>query len=273
MLLHRVLVALVGAPALLAIIILGGAIGNLALFAAIAGLGLNEYYRMALKDDSKSGLLFTLMGLALFIIWGLAIPTPYIDQLIVFSFLAAFFFIFLYILLFRPSPIETVAQRVSASFFGLVYVPFLAFFFVLLQAFEGGWRYIVMALVIVWMSDTGAYFAGRAFGRHKLYPKVSPKKTWEGFAGGVIASVIGAVVAAKIVGIDWPTEHLIAIGGLMSIIGALGDLCESLLKRSYGVKDSGSILPGHGGILDRFDALLFAVPVMYYYIVLFRLMG
>jgi len=272
MLLHRFLVAIVGAPLLLLIIIKGGSIGNSILFGAISAIGLFEYYRMVFKDDTVSRNLYILLGLLLYAGWNFAMFADYLDQAVIAALVLGFLASFLYILLFRPEPIETVGARAAAGFFGLAYVPLLFFFFVLLQAFEGGWRYLILALIIIWMSDTGAYFAGRFLGRHKLYPRVSPKKTWEGSIGGTLAAVAGAFIGAAILGIDWSPLHLTGLSLIMAIVGAMGDLCESLLKRSYGVKDSGNILPGHGGVLDRFDALLFSVPLMYYYIVVFGLM-
>ena len=129
---------------------------------------------------------------------------------------------------------------------------------------DGVW-WVVLACALTWMNDTGAYFAGRAFGRHKLLPIVSPKKTWEGFAGGWLAS-IAAAFAVKACGFqDLALDDCLVLGLAAGIAGPLGDLSESLLKRSLGVKDSGRILPGHGGILDRIDALLFNGVLVFAY--------
>ncbi len=129
---------------------------------------------------------------------------------------------------------------------------------------DGLW-WVFLACTVTWMNDTGAYFAGRAFGRHKLLPVVSPKKTWEGFVGGSVASVVSAF-AVKAVGFQTLTiADCLAIGVLAAILGPLGDLSESLLKRSLDVKDSGRLIPGHGGVLDRIDALLFNGVLVFAY--------
>lgn len=122
--------------------------------------------------------------------------------------------------------------------------------------------WIILLLSLVWSGDTGAYFVGRAIGRHKLYPKVSPKKTIEGALGGLVASVAAAVIVAW----GWIPELDLVHAGLIGLLGGfsaqVGDLVESLLKRSAGVKDSGTLLPGHGGMLDRVDGVIFAFPVV-----------
>ena len=124
------------------------------------------------------------------------------------------------------------------------------------------WVYTTFA--VTWASDTGAYFAGRALGRHKMSPLLSPKKTWEGFIGGLLASVAAGIGVVPLLGL--PIS--LAAGALLGVVGALGgtlgDLAESLLKRQSGVKDSGSLIPGHGGLLDRMDSLLFTGPLVYY---------
>ena len=119
--------------------------------------------------------------------------------------------------------------------------------------------------ILIWLNDTGAYFAGRAFGRNKLAPSISPGKTWEGWAGGMVASLAVAQVLQALVPVSAPWFVLALV---VSIFGPVGDLTESALKRRAGVKDSGQLLPGHGGILDRFDSHIFAAPLA---AILFRL--
>jgi phosphatidate cytidylyltransferase len=128
-------------------------------------------------------------------------------------------------------------------------------------------------LIIAWVADTGGYFAGRYLGKARLYEAVSPKKTWAGAWGGLAGSLIG-VAALKLISAHWLTwldVALLAIPG--GILGQLGDLTESLIKRSVGVKDSGSLLPGHGGILDRIDAVLFIAPYVFAYLVIRNALG
>jgi phosphatidate cytidylyltransferase len=135
---------------------------------------------------------------------------------------------------------------------------------------EDGLAWVIAALVITWANDTAAYFAGRFLGRHKLYPEVSPNKTWEGFAGGLVGSVGGMSIARAFFFPVFTAADCLLLGVAGGILGPIGDLCESMLKRAYGVKDSGRIIPGHGGILDRIDALLFNAPLVFVYIKFLR---
>ena len=128
-----------------------------------------------------------------------------------------------------------------------------------------GWETFIL-FTLIWSSDGFAYFAGRMFGKHKMAPKISPKKTWEGFAGGVICTlVLGFFIEQKMPELrgNW-----IIVGLLVSIFAPLGDLVESQLKRTFGVKDSGNIIPGHGGVLDRLDSFILCAPVIYLYFIL-----
>ncbi len=133
-------------------------------------------------------------------------------------------------------------------------------------AISGKW-FILGYFFIVWSNDSFAYFAGRLFGKHKLFERISPNKTWEGFFGGMIAGLICAYLLHISVDILSLTDWIV-IACIISVFGTLGDLVESMLKRSLHIKDSGSILPGHGGFLDRFDATLLAAPVVYAYLML-----
>lgn len=164
----------------------------------------------------------------------------------------------------------------SVTLWGLFYVGWLPAHLVLLHDIEGplGAGLVTLLIAIIALSDTGAYFIGRAFGRRKLAPKISPNKTWEGAVGGVAAALAGAC-AAWYIDATWPAaplpgwalwEYAVA-GALLAIAGQIGDLVESMMKRDAGVKDSGRLLPGHGGILDRCDGFLFAAPMLYYLLV------
>lgn len=135
-------------------------------------------------------------------------------------------------------------------------------FYYLVATLDAGVKYLIFALVIVWVTDSGAYFTGRKFGKRKLWPEISPNKTIEGFVGGIVLAVIGAAIMQWITPFDVSWVMLIVIVIVSSIMGQMGDLVESAIKRHYDVKDSGNILPGHGGILDRFDSLLFVLPLL-----------
>lgn len=132
-----------------------------------------------------------------------------------------------------------------------------------------GAAYLWLAFIGTWASDTLAYFVGSMIGRHKLCPAISPGKTYEGAIGGLVGSIAGVTAMGGLSGL--PLTHTLIIGLLVGVAAPFGDLAESALKRFTGVKDSGNILPGHGGVLDRFDAIMFAVPVVYYYIKAFIL--
>ena len=172
--------------------------------------------------------------------------------------------------LFRFRDMSTVAGRWAATVAGIIYAGFLTTFLAFLKRIDPnhGGDTVVIVLLVAWIADTGGYFAGRFLGKSKLYEAVSPKKTWAGAWGGIAGSVLGVAVLklffAKWLG--WDDVLLIAIPG--GILGQLGDLAESMIKRSVGVKDSGSLLPGHGGILDRVDAVLFIAPYVYGYLVI-----
>jgi phosphatidate cytidylyltransferase len=163
----------------------------------------------------------------------------------------------------RPAPARRrgVAASVGATFFMTLWVPFLASFFGLLLARGPDGLWLVIAVIALSaLNDIGAYAAGVRFGRHKLAPSVSPAKTWEGFAGGFVTTiVVAAGIVAHLPGLDMTTALVLAPG--VALASTVGDLTESLVKRDLGVKDLGRIVPGHGGIMDRADAIIFSLPV------------
>lgn len=162
----------------------------------------------------------------------------------------------------RPLVEVLPAAGISAS--GLLLVAFPLSFAIPLHAIKGqGPTLLLFAMVIVWVSDTAAYFAGRSIGKHPFAPKLSPNKTWEGAVAGFLASL--AVAFLFMPWVNVPLVHLLAMAALGNVAGQVGDLLESGYKRSAGIKDSGSLLPGHGGVLDRIDALILAIPVVWYY--------
>ena len=180
--------------------------------------------------------------------------------------------------LFRPGPIERAPQRVAASALAWLYCGVLISTVAALRV-RFGFVWVILSFAATWMNDIAAYFAGRFFGKTPLFPKVSPKKTWEGFAGGVAGSVLGALgtkafflVVPQPAGerFDLPWLACACVGLGASVLGPLGDLAESMLKRAAGVKDSGNLIPGHGGLLDRIDALLFVAPWIYLWATLVR---
>lgn len=143
-------------------------------------------------------------------------------------------------------------------------------FHYLIQARHDGIAMVLLPLIIVWLTDTGAYMVGRKIGKHKLAPHISPNKTWEGSVGGTVLAVIVAAIYMYFVpdvylSSIYDYTEMLGVVLCLSVVGQFGDLIESALKRYYGVKDSGNILPGHGGMLDRFDSLLLVLPVMHFF--------
>ncbi len=188
--------------------------------------------------------------------------------------LAALGLLLLLVCVFR-SPLDRVLRDASASLFCLVYIGFTLATLPLIGAQEGGPSLLLLLLLVVWSGDIAALYVGKSLGRRKLAPKLSPNKTWEGTAasaGGSLLITLGLIELAKYLagrGIDllaYPGSvwHWLFLALVLNIAAQLGDLAESALKRGAGVKDSGTLLPGHGGILDRIDALLLAAPVLWY---------
>ena len=165
----------------------------------------------------------------------------------------------------RPLVEALPAAGISAS--GLLLVAFPLSYAIRLHAIPmRGPQLLLFAMVIIWVGDTAGYFVGRSIGKHALAPHLSPKKTWEGTVASFLGSLIVAVVFARFMTVL--LVHLLAMAAVGNVAGQVGDLLESAYKRSAGIKDSGSILPGHGGVLDRIDALILAIPVVWYYWIL-----
>jgi phosphatidate cytidylyltransferase len=153
-----------------------------------------------------------------------------------------------------------------------IYVPFLLSFGVLLQlpdaAEDGRWRVLCTLLAVV-LSDTGGYAVGVFFGKHKMAPSISPGKTWEGFAGSVVSAAVGSALLLHFL-LEIPWYWGVLFGAVIAVVAVAGDLAESMLKRDLGLKDMSNLLPGHGGVMDRLDSILFAVPLAY---LMFALIG
>ncbi|HUS04020.1 MAG TPA: CDP-archaeol synthase, partial [Dehalococcoidia bacterium] len=153
---------------------------------------------------------------------------------------------------------------------GVLYIGWMLSYWVNLGILEDGRDWIYLAMFAIFANDTGAFFIGTKWGKHKLASDISPGKTWEGAIGGLLSAVVGAIAISRIPILfsSSPIEYwqVVLLGCLISLFAQLGDLVESLLKRNMGLKESGNLLPGHGGVLDRFDSFIFVGAVVYYYI-------
>lgn len=167
---------------------------------------------------------------------------------------------------FSGRSLETALPSSAIAVMATTYVGLLGGSLIRLRNdFREGSDLVFFLLLVVWMGDSGAYYVGKRFGKRKLSPRISPKKTVEGLIGGVATSIIAAVVIHLTFFREMPLLHAIIAGAILSVCGVLGDLAESMWKRSADVKDSGTLIPGHGGFLDRFDSIFFTAPILYFY--------
>jgi phosphatidate cytidylyltransferase len=231
----------------------------LCLIAILSLIGLYEYCRMALPGRKFETALAILAAVPICLsVWS----RDFMSLLAVLTCAALFFSL---VFLFRFKDIRASSGDTALLFFGMLYVPFLLSHLGLLRMLPNGAQWIFLLLVIVMAGDTGAYYVGSTIGKRKLYPVVSPNKSIEGSLGGLIGSMAGAFIAKATFFSGLSIFDCIATSLLLGGLGQLGDLFESMLKRSFGVKDSGRIFPGHGGMLDRLDSILFAAPAAFLY--------
>ena len=229
----------------------------------LSAIGIGEFYRMALPERKVELRLATLVGPAM-----IFIPFAHDDKFIL-SAIGLLFIGFSLLFLFRIRTIEAAASEVALALLAFLYIPFLLMHLVQLRQTPFGIQWLFVIMLIVMTNDSAAYYTGSAFGKHRLYPLVSPKKSIEGAIGGLIGSLGGTLLAKFTFFSQLTFFDAIATALIVGVVGQAGDLFESLLKRSFGVKDSGTIIPGHGGVLDRLDSILFAAPITYYYVLFF----
>lgn len=238
-----------------------------ALMLVFSIIGLWEFAKMAKKylGSSKDLLVLVLTGILCFILIA-AVKADWISAQYLVLVIAIFLIPFIYTLF---SNLKNPLQQLSLISLGVLYIsiPFALFtsFFTLNPAQIFSTELLIAFFIMVWCNDVFAYIVGSLIGKHKLYEKVSPKKTWEGSIGGLIFTMAAAYILSQFFNI-YDLNTWLVLGFIISTFASLGDLIESMIKRQVGVKDSGSIMPGHGGILDRFDGVIFAIPAVYVYL-------
>jgi phosphatidate cytidylyltransferase len=269
----RVITAAIGLPILIASILVPWLQPLFAAIAAAALLfGLYEFYVLARKKDMKPDVAAGFLGAAaLFTIFYFATPDLQQPRLDVQTILLALIVLTIGTLvaaMLRGAPFDKMIATTGATILGVLYVALLGSYLVALRnGFEQKLAAHLLSFffLVLMGADTGAYYTGRAFGKRKLAPKLSPGKTWEGVIGGIVAALALATVAHFWFFRELPLKWALPLAGVMTVLGILGDLTESALKRGAGAKDAAKILPGHGGALDRLDSLLFNAPLIYYF--------
>lgn len=287
----RVLTAIVLIPIVLILVLRAPVILLAAAVAAVAVITLREYVDLV-RHYNVAPYCRVLYVIAVLAFVALAAQTGAVYLMsttqMLFGLSGAMLFVlmFFFALAMRREPLSEGFPAASAAVFGFIYVVIPLAMLVQLRQQSSGAFLILYTLIVVWMGDTTAYYTGRAIGRHKLAPRISPGKTWEGTVGSIVGAVVcGTLVFAYSrqisvglirIGLLTPDQAYLPpfapplwqfaiLSALINVAAQIGDLAESLLKRGAGVKDSGNILPGHGGMLDRIDALLFAAPIIWYY--------
>ena len=266
----RILTAIVALPILLFTVWSSSPYYFVILSTIAVLLALGEFYSLATKARCKpqvvTGFCAALVVIASFV---------FEEPLLTVAALIAVAIVTLVAAVFRPGELKQSLVSVSSTIFGVIYVALLASCLVSVRMISDSRfatpvshlasKALTMFFAIVILTDTGAYYTGRTIGRHKLAPRISPGKTIEGAIGGFVMAAVAGYVSKLTFFPEIPLAHCLILGAVIGIVGQIGDLAESLLKRGSDVKDSGRLLPGHGGMLDRIDSILFSAPVLYFY--------
>jgi len=226
--------------------------------------GLREFYTLALPDSKG---IERLTGIGLGVILSFLVIYGNVEAILPFFVLLLLLLSLLFLAISQNLP--STISSMGILLLGILYIGFLLPHVSLIRNMAEGRVWVLLLIVTVWAGDIFAFLGGSLFGRHKLYPKISPNKTYEGLAGGIVGSILVALVYSIffIPRMDVGLCILLAIG--LAVLGQLGDFTESMLKRSAQVKDSGSLIPGHGGMLDRMDSFLFSAPFLHYFLLYF----
>ncbi|MEK6790421.1 MAG: phosphatidate cytidylyltransferase [Deltaproteobacteria bacterium] len=262
--LKRVAAALVLIPIVVVAVLYAGAFWLCLAASAIILGAVFEYNNFKLTDKRDP------LGDALGV--GLAVASPFAafaigDKALLPVVIGSTFVFFVQGIVARAGEVKDAALGAALRTLGLVYIALpITFLFLIAAHGPRGRLWLLLLLIVIWANDTFAYFTGSLIGKHKLSPEISPGKTVEGALGGLVGGGMVAYIFNYYVHLETTVYLIIALSIVIGIAGIFGDLAESLLKRSAGVKDSGSLIPGHGGILDRIDSLLFPAPILYYFI-------
>ncbi|MDN5710628.1 MAG: phosphatidate cytidylyltransferase [Planococcus sp. (in: firmicutes)] len=259
---QRIITGAVAAALFIPFVIIGG-IPFILLVYVLATIGFQELLKM------KGRSLMSVPGLiSLVALYAFMLPGDWSQQVYEWTGYLKVEFVFMAVILLL---IHTVIVKNSFTFddaafaiLGTLYVGLGFYYLIETRESEAGLTVLIFALLVVWFTDSGAYFTGRKIGKRKLWPEISPNKTIEGFVGGIIWAIGIALIFAYFAGMEQPLLLVIIVAIVASIFGQMGDLVESALKRHFNVKDSGKMLPGHGGILDRFDSILFVMPLLHF---------
>ncbi len=270
MLKQRFLVVLVLLPIGITAIVLGGWYFSL-LMAVFIGLAAWEYAKLFKKGDFEPCISLVIAGSLLLALLQTLYESEYHLPALSFLILIA---MFRHMISFEKGR-DKAATDFAVTISGIFYIGLLGSHFLGMRSLDNGLWWVLVILPAIWLADMGGYFIGKAIGKHKLSPRLSPKKTWEGYAGGIAFALVGTpllVLLYEKLGVEAPGFvtfwHQIVIAIIMSVLPTLGDLGESMIKRQVGEKDSSSILPGHGGIFDRIDSWLWGIVIGYYLITL-----
>lgn len=259
----RLLTAAIAVPPLLLLLFKGPAWGFFLLVALVAGLAGVELFRMTHPGDSVAQAIAVMSSLVV----AVSLYAFGDDARVLMSVVLVVPIVGMLVPLLRLGDMATAGLRMMASVAGPLYLgaPLAALALLRRDCGPDGPGWVLLTLTFAWLADTGGYFFGRFLGKTKLYPAVSPKKTRAGFVGALVGAAAGALAAWAWYLPSIDLAQVLPLAILAGGLGQLGDLVESLLKRSTGIKDSGSLVPGHGGILDRIDALLVVAPTVYLY--------
>lgn len=257
---QRIITGAIAFALFIPFVIYGGTPFTILVF-ILGTIGMHELLKM------KGRTLWSVPGLiSLLALYAFMLPGDWAQKLVEWTGYTKVEIVFIAVILLL---IHTVVVKNSFTFddaafaiLGTLYVG-MGFLY-LIETREASLAYLIFALLVVWFTDSGAYFTGRKFGKRKLWPEISPNKTIEGFVGGIVYAIAIALIFNYFVDLGHPIYILIIVTVIASIFGQMGDLVESALKRHFNVKDSGNILPGHGGILDRFDSILFVMPLLHF---------